>query len=144
MKIRLLISVLVVSAVLILWSRSGDELGESYYASEHYTRRVREFISKGYLRAACEADRTTIKADQQKMSDFDKEWFRASNLHRDIDNFNSNPDTYGWTFNIDVDCNLQGIHPSVHSIELPFAHRNRWQGSIFYSGASGGVALRSA
>ena len=126
------------------WRTRSPDAALEFYAPEAYVQRADHLIRQGLLEADCSSEPIRIRVDPGRVSEADRIWYANSYLQGDVERFNSDPQTHGWTFLIDDACILLGVNPVVHTIQLPFIDRRRWLGNIFFRGRGADVTLRSS
>lgn len=138
----------VVLALLLLallaW-RSGIGARQlRHYAPDEYVERAERFIRAGYLAADCSRDPIRLVPRLADAPAHERSWYGDSYLAADVELFNADPEGFGWAFAIDGDCQLRGVNPVVHAIQLPFVREVRWLGDFLYQGEGSDAVLRSA
>ncbi len=140
------IAVALLFAALLAWrSALGSQVDPlTYYAPDRFVEKADDFIARGYLEADCRDGHPELVVKLDQASSAEREWYEESYLKGDVERFNEDPAGFGWAFAIDGDCRLRGVHPAVHTIELPFHQRLLWLGDILYRGRGADSTLRSA
>jgi len=146
MKLRVIVWVLllVFLAGLLYWRSGAGARQLHYYAPEEYIARADAFIRGGYLVADCSVNPMRLAPRLDEAPPRERSWYRDSYLAADVERFNADPDGFGWAFVIDNQCQLRGVNPVVHAIDLPFTRRIRWLGNILYNGRGSDAVRRSA
>ncbi len=129
-------SALAVMAALALATVGDRPAG--YWAPRGFVERADRIVSQGGLRLEC-GTLDSIVVDLAPGSS-DERFFRSSYLRADVRRFNDDPTASRSPFLTDG-CELRGVDPFHHRVDLPYNRIPRWTGSVRFATADRGASL---
>ena len=133
MIILLLVSALALGLILLI--TTAREAPSGYWAPAGYIDQANELIQSGGLTLACPnldaVERDSILIRFAPGSD-DDAFFNTSYLRADVRQFNSDPRAAVSPFRTEG-CQLLGVNPFFHRIDLPRSPLVTWRGDVRYT-----------
>lgn len=113
-----------------------------YWASEGYVRQANELIRTGLLALECGVQDRIVVAPMEPGSPA-ADFYYSSFLRADVRAFNDGPDDGRTPFLVEG-CELKGVDPYYHRVDLPFNRLPRWRGDVRLRGADVAATLEAS
>ena len=122
---------------LLVAATSGPE-PEGFWAPRGFVERANDMIRSGALTLHCGAQDSIFPTFEPDSPE--ERFFRSSYLRADVRRFNQDPTAPRSPFLIDG-CELQGVDPFYHRIDLPYNRIPRWSGTLRFGRADRSATL---
>lgn len=122
---------------LLLWATLGAE-PRGYWAPDGFVERADRIITDGKLTLRCGVQDSILAAFEPGSAD--ERFFRSSYLRADVRRFNDDPTAPRSPFVVEG-CELRGVDPFYHRIDLPYNRIPRWTGTLRFDRADQSATL---
>ena len=119
-----------VAGLLAVATMGSEPAG--YWAPDGFVARANRIIAEGGLELRCGTQDSIVPAFAPESAD--ERFFRSSYLRADVRRFNDDPTAPRSPFLVEG-CELRGVDPFYHRIDLPYNRIPRWTGTLRFSRA---------
>lgn len=127
----------LVLGLLVLAARQDEP--EGFWAPEGYVAQADTLIRRGLVELVCGAqDSVVVRVEKGSP---EAEFFASSYLRADVRDFNARPAAGRAPFTVEG-CQIVGVDPWYHRIDLPFNRLPRWRGDVLFRRQVGSALFR--